>query len=230
MKGDNWLFLLVIFTAAASAQQIVSPQPATGAGFVKHKNKLFVFGGEIHNGVSQVATGQFYFLDLSQQWKSDTPAWTQLPDGLPSVSPTAVVSLDGKIFMYNGRRRFHFEDNAWRDFSSLFSTYPPAMAPYPVVLGTDGTVLLAGGTFGSALTNQSYTIYSFLTDTHVTTPYPPATGPITQLFYPGAGYRAVWSESLKSVVFFGGTSAHMDTPQTQVTMFYEAQTKKWSWK
>ncbi|KAG0221186.1 hypothetical protein BGW41_007134 [Actinomortierella wolfii] len=228
----KWLLLFMALVNVVVAQQVpVAPRPATGAAFVKRKNRLYVFGGEIYIGTTQVATGQFFALELSKQWKSDSPAWTQLPEGPPAVSPSAVMSPDDKIFMYNGRRRFHFEDNTWRDFNSIFTTYPTPLATHPVTLGTDGTVLIAGGTFGSALTNQSYTIYSFATDSHVTTVYPAKTKrPLTDEFYPGAGYRAAWSESLKSVVFFGGIAAHMDTPQVQMTMFYQAETKKWSWK
>ncbi|KAG0269978.1 hypothetical protein DFQ27_001239 [Actinomortierella ambigua] len=234
MKGQylHWFLLFTAIATTATSQQAPdAPRPATGAGFVKRKNKLYVYGGETYNGTGQVATGQFFVLDLSKQWKSVSPAWTRLPDGPPALNPTAVLSPDDKIFMYNGRRRFHFDSNAWQDFNSLFSTFPDVMASYPVTLGTDGTVLVAGGTFGSALTNQSYVIYSFATDSHVSTVYPARTArPLAGEYYPGAGYRAAWSESLKSAVFFSGTAAHMDQPQTQTAMFYQAQTKQWSWK
>ncbi|KAF9970011.1 hypothetical protein BGZ73_007408 [Actinomortierella ambigua] len=90
-----------------------------------------------------------------------------------------------------------------------------------VTLGTDGTVLLVGA-------KRDYDLYSFVTDQTVTAPLP---GTVVDgiPIMPGArGYKVVWSEPLKSAVFFGGYGGTVKSNGT--VTFYNAEKKTWSTK
>ncbi|KAG0227331.1 hypothetical protein BGW42_003013 [Actinomortierella wolfii] len=89
----------------------------------------------------------------------------------------------------------------------------------PVTLGTDGTVLILGG-FGE----DKYDIYSFDTDQTVTMPLPETVLKNVTILPGRREYRAVWSEPLKSVVFFGGLLA----PRGDLVSFYHPESKQWS--
>ncbi|KAG0221495.1 hypothetical protein BGW41_006732, partial [Actinomortierella wolfii] len=170
-----WLCLamMVMMAFMAEAQtNLIAPIPASGMGYAKYKNKLYVNGGLIkaYRDPGSI-TDQFFALDLSKPWRSDSPAWIPLPEGPKKQLISVAMSLDGKVFMTfpavgYPAYRFSFEKNAW---SAVKANFRDSMYDVdPVTLGTDGTALIFGGSRG-----DEYDIYSFETDQTVTMNIPP---------------------------------------------------------
>ncbi|KAF9970010.1 hypothetical protein BGZ73_007407, partial [Actinomortierella ambigua] len=213
---------------AATAQQVpIAPKPVQGAGYVKYKNKFYIYGGDTSLAADSTSDlGQFFALDLSKSWKSESPAWIPLPEGPIKSHIGAAMSLDGKIFMtFPGigyaAHRFSFETNTWSLSNATFreSIYDVS----PVTLGTDGTVLIAGGSPNSI---HVYDIYSFATDQTVTAQLPATVVAGTPILPGTREYSVAWSEPLKSAVFFGGFGE--DVSSIGVVTFYNAEKKAWS--
>ncbi|KAF9154912.1 hypothetical protein DFQ27_001877 [Actinomortierella ambigua] len=224
----SFVFSLVL-ALVTSAQQIpVAPLPASGAAYAKYKDKLYIYGGMVNwtGNDLEGMSGQFFALDLSKAWRSETPAWIRLPDGPQTEFVGAAISLDGKAFMTspgadNLSHRFFFENNTWSLSNAPFreSMYDVS----PVTLGTDGTVLIVGGSFWNN-GSMMYDIYSFDTDQVVTALLPSTISDVPNL--PGRrAYKAVWSEYLKSAVFYGGfvrEGSHADT-----VSLYHPESNQW---
>ncbi|KAF9977071.1 hypothetical protein BGZ73_007043 [Actinomortierella ambigua] len=171
-------------------------------------------------------SGQFFALDLSKPWTSDTAAWIKLPESGRKDYIGAAMSLDGKTLLtspgiYASAQRFSFESNTW---SSSNTTFRESMYDVtPVTLGTDGTVLLVGGDSWEDGFNK-YDIYSFDTDQTVTAQLPPSANDIP--FLPGRrDYRVIWSEHLKSAVFYGGFGQGVSAPD--IVSLYHPESKQW---
>ncbi|KAG0234730.1 hypothetical protein BGW42_006193, partial [Actinomortierella wolfii] len=135
----------------ATTQQVpIAPLPACDMGYAKYKDKFFIYGGVAAHGNENIRndTGQFFYLDLSKPWKSDSPAWVKLPDGPIGYSKVA-LSSDGKIlvaFAYTPKleiHRFYFEHNVWLTSPAIHRN--TSASSYPVTLGAGNTVLIAGG-------------------------------------------------------------------------------------
>ncbi|KAG0254137.1 hypothetical protein DFQ27_007020 [Actinomortierella ambigua] len=232
MKGRYFSLLLISLTAAnltASQQNHVAPQPVAGPAYAKYKNKFYINGGATSLTASVLgSSGQFFALDLSKSWTSVSPAWIQLPDGPRKDYHGAAMSLDGKFLLTSCSvasvsHRFSFDTNTWS-----VSKAPCRSAAYgvsPVTLGTDGTALTAGGR-GVVGVAELYEIYSFATDQAVTVPLPDTAVNGTPILPGRQYYQVVWSEPLKSAVFFGGFGLHGSSIGT-VTL-YHPESKQWS--
>ncbi|KAF9974878.1 hypothetical protein BGZ73_001618, partial [Actinomortierella ambigua] len=177
----------------ATAQQAsIAPLPVGAPIYTKHKNKLYIYGGSTVTPDESVSLlGQFFALDLSKPWKSTSPAWNALPEGPKNYLTGATVSLDGKIFMTspnnNNSYLFSFDTKAW---SMSKAIYPGTMNyARPVTLGTDGTVLVPGGSLNAT---YEYHTYSFARDQAVKAPLPDNLIRGIPVFY-----EAVWSEHFK---------------------------------
>ncbi|KAF9159000.1 hypothetical protein DFQ26_007015 [Actinomortierella ambigua] len=233
MKRRYFPLLLVslpAITLTASQQNPVAPQPVAAPGYAKYKNRFYVNGGTTSLSASVLgSSGQFFALDLSKSWTSVSPAWIQLPDGPRKDYHGAAMSLDGKFFLTSCStastvsHRFSFDTNTWS-----VSKAPCHSTTYdvsPVTLGTDGTVLTAGG-FTEVGIADAYEIYSFATDQAVRAPLPDTMVNGVPILPGRRGYKVVWSEPLKSAVFFGG-SGLQGTSVGTVTL-YRPESKQWS--
>ncbi|KAF9968896.1 hypothetical protein BGZ73_009081, partial [Actinomortierella ambigua] len=227
------LCMLLCLTALVkpTAQQTpASPRPAAGASFAKHLNRLYVYGGQVTFDLPPVALGQFFALDLSKLWKSASPTWIQLKEGPLMYDAGAVMSLDGRYFMtfadrfLEGAQRYDFEQKTWNKSANVFRS--EVKSAFPVVLGTNGTVLIAGGSVSVMGARGAYDIYSFETDTATGGRMPPP-GLTDTAYYPGQAYRAVWSDYLKRAVFYGGLGQYDSS--RDVVKFYEPQSDQWTW-
>ncbi|KAG0221233.1 hypothetical protein BGW41_007070 [Actinomortierella wolfii] len=218
MNGQDvvFLFFLQAMVTVITAQVPIAPLPAHSSGYAKYKDRFFIHGGVTTGGNANAdnISGQFFYLDLSKRWTSVSPAWNKLPEGPKNVSEIA-LSLDGKIlvaFIGNPIQAIH-----GFSFESIF----------PVTLGQDGTVLIAGG---SSLDNV-YHIYSFDVDSLVTHSLPPSPFP-GKKFLPGREfYQAVWSELFKSAFFFGGSIYGVfagNASTANILSVYNAETKAWT--
>ncbi|KAG0225366.1 hypothetical protein BGW42_004476, partial [Actinomortierella wolfii] len=133
------------------------------------------------------------------------------------------MSLDGKVFMTSPAvgypaYRISFEKNAW---STVKANFRESMYDVdPVTLGTDGTALIFGGSRG-----DEYDIYSFETDQTVTMNMPPALLVNATVLPKRLSYRAVWSEYLKRVVFYGDRDSH---EYHDIVSFYHPESNQWS--
>ncbi|KAF9964423.1 hypothetical protein BGZ73_001872, partial [Actinomortierella ambigua] len=202
----------------ATAQDPVAPRPGFNAGSVKFGSKWYINGG---TGIDKIGytgpMGQFFVLDLSKPWASTSPAWTELPEGPAGGWGGSVMSLDGKIFMTSPgivakARRYSFESKTWSASKASFRETIKDLQP--VTLGTDGTVLIAGGT-----ATRTYDIYSFATDMTMTAQLPLIYADIP------VNPKVVWSEPLKSAILFGG----FNTGSNNITLtLYHAEKQEWS--
>ncbi|KAF9970736.1 hypothetical protein BGZ73_006492, partial [Actinomortierella ambigua] len=216
----------------ATAQQApVAPQPVDHPIYAKHKNKLYIYGGSSTALVAPNSTvgkvGQFFALDLSKPWRSASPAWIALPEGPRESNTGAAVSPDGKIFMTTPTSLekpyvFNFDTKTWSMSNAI---YPASLtAARPVTLGTNDTVLVAGG---SPIDPYEYRTYSFVRDEPVLARMTDIEGGIPVF------HEAVWSEHFKSAVFFGGFITEFYGP-TQIynrngtVIFYHPEIKGWS--
>ncbi|KAG0227332.1 hypothetical protein BGW42_003014 [Actinomortierella wolfii] len=195
--------------------------------YAKYKNKFYINGGSIKAGIGpDTLTGQFFALDLSKPWRSTSPAWIPLPEGPKKDFTRGAMSLDGKIFMTFPEigypaYRFSFESNTW---SSSKANFRDTMYSVDSVTMGDGKVIIVGG-FQENTTYSPYDIYSFDTDQTVTMNLP-KTGASGSVILPGRReYRVVWSEHLKSAVFFGGFSP---SQSPDIVSFYHPESKQWS--
>ncbi|KAG0251387.1 hypothetical protein DFQ27_008779, partial [Actinomortierella ambigua] len=227
MKSRLVLLLLVSLTVVALAvgeQTPVAPAAVYQPASAKYKNKFYLYGGR--GDPSAMGTGQFFSLDLSKNWTSESPAWQRLHTGPIREFGSGAISHDGKIFiafpdnqLLTHRYIFDNETGSWSASKATFdggmvrrigeSNSDIAMkGVIPVTLGTDGTVLIAGGDPRNGSTNQAtyyslYAIYSFESDQSVTRQLPPKG--LNSVFMAGrVDYGAGWSEYLKKAVFFGG--------------------------
>ncbi|KAG0221134.1 kelch domain-containing protein 3, partial [Actinomortierella wolfii] len=225
MKSQNIIylcwFLILGMTAFVTAQQNPAPMPASSASYVKYKNKFYVMGGTVMPEFKSTEgySAQFFVLDLSKPWKSESPAWTPLPAGFRVSDVGAAMSQDGKIFITfpgfgQAAHRFFFENNTWsasqadlRD--SMYSSCPVSLP--------NGTVFVVGG--DERGDNVPVDIYSFNADQTVTTRYPKA-ALLNSTF---EQYKAVWSEYLQSVVYYGGWDILAD----QSVRLYHPESKQW---
>ncbi|KAF9154911.1 hypothetical protein DFQ26_009906, partial [Actinomortierella ambigua] len=205
---------------SAAQQTPVAPLPASGPAYAKYKNKFYIQGGRIGPKIDH-ATGQFFALDLSKPWTSESPAWIRLPDGPQKDDAGAAISLDGKIFYTSSSlfqptaHRFFFENNTWS--ISTTALQESIYTVSPVTLETDGQVLILGG-YNENITNMCH-FYTFDTDQYVFTQLSPAAINGTQLVF--EDYMAVWSRHLKQAVFIGGLGS------SQGMTLYEPKSKKW---
>ncbi|KAG0221786.1 hypothetical protein BGW42_007296 [Actinomortierella wolfii] len=215
-----------------TAQVPIASLPVHSSGFAKYKDRFFIHGGVTTGGNANAdnISGQFFYLDLSKRWTSVSPAWNKLPEGPKNVSEIA-LSLDGKIlvaFIGNPIQAIHgfsFESRTWSISKVSFQNSTKGI--FPVTLGQDGTVLIAGG---SSLDNV-YHIYSFDVDSLVTHSLPPSPFP-GKKFLPGREfYQAVWSEPFKSAFFFGGSIYGVfagNASTANILSVYNAETKAWT--
>ncbi|KAG0228732.1 hypothetical protein BGW41_003343, partial [Actinomortierella wolfii] len=214
----------MVAIVATAQTNLSAPRPSSGMAYAKYKNKFYINGGTVKEGKGiETATGQFFALDLSKPWRSDSPAWIPLPEGPKKQLISVAMSLDGKVFMTFPEvgfpaYRFSFEKNAW---SATKANFRDSMYDVdPVTLGTDGTALIFGGSRG-----DEYDIYSFETDQTVTMNIPPELLVNATVLPKRLSYRAVWSESLKSAVFYGGNSPY---EYHDIVSFYHPESKQWS--
>ncbi|KAG0250017.1 hypothetical protein DFQ27_009654, partial [Actinomortierella ambigua] len=211
MRGLNILHLPTLLALSVVTTAPTVPVPSSRAAYARFKDKFYIFGGT----TASTETRQFFALDLSKSWESESPAWINLPPG-PQVSfPRAAISPDGKAFVSfpssNGEtHRFLFERTAW--VPSKLNYQHAFSSAYPVTLGADGSAILVEGLQGvEGVDENVYILYSFETDRNVTLPLP--TDGIEGIKYlPREGYKAVWSEHLQSAIFHGG-SRHFGSPK-----------------
>ncbi|KAG0264559.1 hypothetical protein DFQ27_001146 [Actinomortierella ambigua] len=110
--------------------------------YAKHGTKFFIYGGSIER---ITLTGQFFALDLSKPWKSESPAWIKYPDGPGYFGTGGAISQDGEVFfaVLNDNRphsRFMFKDNTWNASKVIASD--TVQFTSPVTIGTDGSLLI----------------------------------------------------------------------------------------
>ncbi|KAF9154914.1 hypothetical protein DFQ26_009909, partial [Actinomortierella ambigua] len=191
------------------AQQTpVAPQPAARVAYAKYKNKFYISGGSVETLRDPSATtNQFYALDLSKPWKSESPAWIRLPDAPRKDFAGAAMSSDGKIFMtfpsgIAPAHRFFFENNTWSESKAQFRASTNDVSP--VTLGVDSKVLILRESQSNNVTFRSYDIYSFDTDQVMTTEMPFYTVNNTLMMSGPHGFKPAWSNHLKAAVFVGG--------------------------
>ncbi|KAG0225364.1 hypothetical protein BGW42_004474 [Actinomortierella wolfii] len=214
----------MVAIVATAQTNLSAPRPSSGMAYAKYKNKLYINGGTVKEGKGiETTTGQFFAPDLSKPWRSDSPAWILLPEGPIKLDTSATMSLDGKVFMTSPAvgypaYRISFEKNAW---STVKANFRESMYDVdPVTLGADGTALIFGGSRG-----DEYDIYSFETDQTVTMNMPPALLVNATVLPKRLSYRAVWSEYLKKVVFYGGYGPY---EYHDILSFYHPESKQWS--
>ncbi|KAF9166177.1 hypothetical protein DFQ26_008499 [Actinomortierella ambigua] len=157
-----------MLTTTAAQQTTVAPLPATNAGYARHKDKFYIYGGRtnITDLTPAVYSGQFFALELSKLWTAASPAWIQLPPGPAVADAPVVVSADGKVLMSfpgmdKSAYRYQFETKTWTTSTNAWVT--PRRDLSPVVLQTDGTVLILGGD-GASPSSDTFGIYTFDTD------------------------------------------------------------------
>ncbi|KAG0258373.1 hypothetical protein DFQ27_004686, partial [Actinomortierella ambigua] len=217
-------------------QPQVAPQPAVFSSFAKHKNKFFIYGGTIDGKyeISPGSLGQFFALDLSKPWTSESPSWIQLPTGPRASFGRGAISLDGTMFAgfpYGNRQPnlFSFDTKVWSPSKAVIVGSDDSA---PVTLGTDGTVLIPGE-FSPSSNRGVYNIYSFDGDNALNTPSPPPSAVFnsTQFFKSTSGEGGVWSQYLKSAVYYGGYSPEfLPNFRGNLVVTYHPESKTWEQK
>ncbi|KAF9163692.1 hypothetical protein DFQ26_002253 [Actinomortierella ambigua] len=241
MKGRLPLLLLFYLALGGiTAQQPqVAPSPMLGSAFAKYKNKLYIYGGytNIDYTVDTIPSGQFFALDLSKPWTSKSPSWIQLPTGPRCPDGRGAVSLDGMKFACFPMHKikpsiFSFETKIWSPSKAVISNLFSPLA----TLG-DGTVLIPNGSIQGSRnsTIRVYDIYSFDSDSASSTLFPPPSAAFDniQFMERGIGQGAVWSQYLKSAVYYGGNPllfAISDISRSNLAFTYHPESKIWEEK
>ncbi|KAG0258372.1 hypothetical protein DFQ27_004685 [Actinomortierella ambigua] len=231
---------MLFFLALEGITAQVAPLPVALSAFAKHKNKLYIYGGSIEvgdgaYGNDSSASGQFFALDLSKPWTSKSPSWIQLPTGPRSPYRRGAISLDGNMFAafpYENRQPnlFSFETKVWSPSKAIM---PGTSDSAPVTLGTDGTVLIPGE-FSANSTLDVYSIYSFDSDNALNILFPPPSAVFNStqfLMSSNAGQGGVWSQYLKSAVYYGGYSREvLPAIRRNLVFTYHPESKRWEEK
>ncbi|KAG0253799.1 hypothetical protein DFQ27_007195 [Actinomortierella ambigua] len=185
------------------------------SAYAKHKNKFYIYGGTNYSGNGYSigmdeddagSSGQFFALDLSKPWTSMSPSWTQLPSGPRCTIARGAISLDGIKFLgltFDNEKSsvFSFETKIWNPSKAVFSKSNAD----PVTLGTEGTVLIPGERISQNTTIGVYDVYSFDSDNASKTLLPPPSTVFNSTFFTTTRIylRGVWSQYLKSAVYYG---------------------------
>ncbi|KAF9971212.1 hypothetical protein BGZ73_005895 [Actinomortierella ambigua] len=234
MKCQGTLELLCILSVVATVASQSVPPGRVGVSYAKFHNKFYVYGGR-NKGSNQTFT-DLYALDLSKPWSSQSPAWIPITkDGPTNSALSAAISVDGKTFMLGPTLGvpgwlYSFETKVWSEVKAQFrkSIYDT----YPVTLGTDDRVLMAGGSSTAPITPyvDDYDLYTMGTNQTVTQKMPLSISN-GELFMPcRIGYKGVWSDYLNKAVLYGGYTVNLvNDPRAAVTLsLYDPVKNLWS--
>ncbi|KAF9179762.1 hypothetical protein BGZ51_006666 [Haplosporangium sp. Z 767] len=107
------VILLLAFLFSVHAQ----PHPVGGSAYVTIHDRFYVQGGDL--GGSNLVD-QFYVLDLSRSWPTNSPSWQALPAGPINAYHSGGFSADMNSFVTFGREVS--SPYATRNFINIFST------------------------------------------------------------------------------------------------------------
>ncbi|KAG0266640.1 hypothetical protein BG011_001487 [Mortierella polycephala] len=208
--------LLLALLSSIHAQ----PHPAGGSAYIAIHDRLYVQGGDL--GGSNLVD-QFYSLDLSRSWSTNSPTWQALPAGPINAYHSGGFSADMNSFVTFGREVGSLY--ATRNFINIFSTSTGSwigtgstMIADPtrrdMTIASDpspgGQIYFIGGDAG-----QSGTVRSNVMDVYnlksgvVSETTVPLPGP--QNLQGGAG---AWLPRLKSMLVISGLFDNADSDNT----------------
>lgn len=193
------------------------PHPAGGSAFVTFRDRLYVQGGDLGGGN---LVNQFYALDLSRSWQTNSPAWNTLPSGPINSYHSGSFLADMNSFVTFGRETgspyttsnfiniFSTSTGSWIGTGSTMITDPTrrdmAIASDP---SPGGQIYFVGGDAGQSGTGRSNAldIYNLksgvVSETNVPSPGP-------QNLQGGA---ATWLLNRNSMLVIGGLSDNTDS-------------------
>lgn len=215
--------LILACSIAVLSSLYAQPHPAGGAAFVAFRDRLYVQGGDLGGGN---LVNQFYALDLSRSWQTDSPVWNTLPSGPINSYHSAGFLADMNSFVTFGRETGSPYTTA--NFINIFSTSTgswigtgSAMIADPtrrdMTIASDpspgGQIYFMGGDAGQSGTGRSNVldIYNLksgvVSETNVPLPGP-------QNLQGGA---ATWLLNRNSMLIIGGLS---DNAESNVVYLY----------
>ncbi|KAF8925470.1 hypothetical protein BGZ58_000780, partial [Dissophora ornata] len=193
------------------------PRPTGGSAYVAFHDRLYVQGGDLGGGN---LVHQFYSLDLSRSWQTNSPVWNTLPSGPINAYHSGGFSADMNSFVTFGREAGSPYTTA--NFINIFSTSTGSWIGTGSTMIVDptrrdmtvasdpslgGQIYFMGGDAGQSGTGRSNAldIYnlksSVVSETNVPLPGP-------QNLQGGA---AAWLPNRNSMLVIGGLSDNTDT-------------------
>ncbi|KAF9910285.1 hypothetical protein BX616_010894 [Lobosporangium transversale] len=208
-----------IFTCTLAVLSIVhaQPHPTGGAAYVTFHDRLYVQGGDLGGGN---LVNQFYSLDLSRSWQTNSPVWNALPSGPINAYHSGGFSAEMNSFVTFGREVgspyttsnfiniFSTSTGSWIGTGSTMIADPTRR---DMVAASDpspgGQIYFMGGDTGQTGTGHSnaFDIYnlksSVVSETNVPLPGP-------QNLQGGA---ATWLSSRNAMLVIGGLSDNAES-------------------
>ena len=208
--------------ADAQPAPSMGPLSVFGAATARTATKMYVQGGNS----SGTIVSQLFSLDLAVPWSTNMPAWKQLTNTGPAqvVFPAAFSADEQTMITFHSGATFAYRYSVLLDrWSHSAITVPtPGFQGVGAVLDPDdGQVYLTGG----YTSRNQISIYNVVTDTiEDAAPLPPAAVALEARAY----YGSVWSKSRKSILYFGGYNATLQSAvNSNVVTEYVPSTGLW---
>lgn len=197
-------------------------------------NKLYILSGDANSAGVYTRIGQFMSLDLAIPWASTAPAWKRLADGPSNVNfPAAFSSNEQTLFVFqaqgaNSPWSYKVQNGSWQKWDEIRHAGIEGVGA--VMDPQTGAIYLAGGYNDTSIEMSSITyldIFDPITQATQTLHLPDP----NDVFFIRRNYGNVWSNYLRSILYWGGTNAvvNLHTPVSLTNQVTRLQTDIMDW-
>ncbi|KAF9907775.1 hypothetical protein EC991_010645 [Linnemannia zychae] len=206
------------------------PVPVTGAASARATTRFYILSGLPSTANGTLPLSQFFSLDLTQSWSSNTPAWTKLSTiGAPKnrIFPATFSKNQKSLIVFrsgepNYIRRYIVASGNWSP-SAVNLTYGSREGVGAVTDPNTGLVYIARGY--TDVSERSVDVYNVDRDILSELPLPPATEALAQRTY----YGNVWCQPRKSILYFGGYALETQpAPTSPIITEFSPSNQTWT--